>query len=141
MPDRVVLHFLDGHLLKGELTRFSSEEDRCEVLQEGQLSATEVMLSALKAIYYVKSYSGNNRYREKRRFGLSSAKGKRVMVRFKDGEILCGHLNQDLPWKPGGGLTGMDPTQKGFFLYPSDPNSNNLQVFVITATVADIRRL
>lgn len=67
-------------------------------------------------------------------------KGRRVMVRFKDGEILCGFIEGDLPWKEGF-LTANDPNLKGFFIYPADPEGNNTKIFVVTSAVQDVRRL
>jgi hypothetical protein len=131
----------------------------------------EVRVSDLKAIYYVRSFAGNKQYKKKRYFGAASEeqalpvrarglgasedpalsrphgspkpivpKGKRIMVRFKDGEILCGFIEGELPWKDGF-LTSPDPSLKGFFMQPADPEGNNTKVFVVTTAVEDVRRL
>ncbi|MGH7267802.1 MAG: DUF6982 domain-containing protein [Candidatus Rokuibacteriota bacterium] len=36
---------------------------------------------------------------------------------------------------------GYDPARAGFFLFPADPQSNNLRVFAVTAAVRRVRYL
>jgi hypothetical protein len=50
-----------------------------------------------------------------------------VAVRFKDGELLCGYT-----------LT-YSPAREGFFVFPSDAQSNNLRVYVLTEATATIQ--
>jgi hypothetical protein len=168
--DQTVLHMLTGKLLKGLLTDFTPTANTVHLQLESEQSKgpVEIDVSDLKAIYYVRSLSGNNGYKKKRYFksvrddrdsslqardteaplspvlihpqGPSTPKGKRVMVRFKDGEIVCGFIEGELPWKDGF-LTATDPNLKGFFIYPADPEGNNIKVFVVTTAVQDVRRL
>ncbi|MBI3812470.1 MAG: hypothetical protein HY283_09750 [Nitrospirae bacterium] len=140
--DRAVLHLRAGKLLKGLLSGFTPTADtvRLQFETEPAKAAIEVKVSDLKAIYYVRSLSGNKQYKKKRYFGSIETKGKRIMVRFKDGEILCGFIEGELPWKDGF-LTLSDPDLKGFFIFPADPESNNTKVFVVTTAVEDVRRL
>jgi hypothetical protein len=171
--DHAVLHLRAGKLLKGLLTGFTPTVDtvRLQLETEPAKAAIEVKVSDLKAIYYVRSLSGNKQYKKKRYFGSVSenqaspvrarglgasedpalshphgppikieTKGKRIMVRFKDGEILCGFIEGELPWKDGF-LTLPDPNLKGFFIFPADPEGNNTKVFVVTTAVEDVRRL
>lgn len=140
--DHAVLHLRAGKLLKGLLTGFTPTADtvRLQPETEPAKAAMEVKVSDLKAIYYVRSLSGNKQYKKKRYFGSAETKGKRIMVRFKDGEILCGFIEGELPWKDGF-LTLPDPNLKGFFIFPADPEGNNTKVFVVTTAVEDVRRL
>ncbi len=50
-----------------------------------------------------------------------------MAVRFKDGELLCGYT---LTYMPG---------REGFFVFPSDAQSNNLRVYVLAAATATIK--
>jgi hypothetical protein len=52
--------------------------------------------------------------------------GKRIQVKFKDGEVLIGYTS------------GYSPDRTGFFVFPSDPDSNNEKVFVMTAATANV---
>jgi hypothetical protein len=49
-----------------------------------------------------------------------------VEVEFKDEEVLFGTT------------TGFDLKRPGFFLFPVDPQSNNLKVFVVSAAVRSV---
>lgn len=140
--DQAVLHVRAGKLLKGLLTDFTTTADTVHLKLESasENPPIEVKVADLKAIYYVRSFTGNKQYKKKRYFGSMDPKGKRVMVRFKDGEILCGFIEGELPWKDGF-LTATDPNLKGFFIYPADSEGNNTKVFVVTTAVEDVRRL
>lgn len=130
-----------GRLLKGTLTAFSPTAPTVRLrLAEGP-DLMEVSIKEVKAIFYVKTYAGDKQYREKRKFGLAKVEGKRVMVRFKDGEILCGYTDKGLSGKARDLRFPSDPKQVGFFLYPADPRSNNTKVFVTTSFMLDIHRL
>ena len=168
--NRAVLHLRRRKILKGFLTDFTPTAYTVHLRLESEPVATpiEVKISDLKAIYYVRTLSGNKQYKKKRYFGTTSEgqaspvrarglgasedpalshphgppnlKGKRIMVRFKDGEILCGFIEGELPWKDGF-LTSSDPNLKGFFIYPADSEGNNTKIFVVTMSVEDVRRL
>jgi hypothetical protein len=173
LGDQAVLHVRAGKLLKGLLIDFTPTANAVHLQLESEPTQgpIEVNVSDLKAIYYVRSLSGNKQYKKKRYFGSVSedqalpgrarglgasedpalshphgppikieTKGKRIMVRFKDGEILCGFVEGELPWKDGF-LTLPDPNLKGFFIFPADPEGNNTKVFVVTTAVEDVRRL
>jgi hypothetical protein len=140
--EQAVLHLRAGKLQKGLLIGFTPTANtvRLQLESEPAKAPIEVKVSDLKAIYYVRTLSGNKQYKKKRYFGSIETKGKRIMVRFKDSEILCGFIEGDLPWKDGF-LTLSDPDLKGFFIYPADPEGNNTKVFVVTTAVEDVRRL
>lgn len=46
---------------------------------------------------------------------------------FKDGEVLVGTT------------LGYDPHRSGFFIFPVDPQGNNLRVFAVVKSVAKVR--
>lgn len=142
LGDRAVLHVRAGKLLKGLLIDFTPTANAVHLQLESEPTQgpIEVNVTDLKAIYYVRSLSGNKQYKKKRYFGSIEMKGKRIMVRFKDGEILCGFIEGELPWKDGF-LTSPDKNLKGFFIFPADPEGNNTKVFVVTTAVEDVRRL
>jgi small nuclear ribonucleoprotein (snRNP)-like protein len=141
--EKVVLHLIGGRILKGTLTSFdpASPTVRLRLFQGSDLM--EISIAETKAIFYVKNFEGNRQYREKKKFGIAGNRGKRVMVRFKDGEILVGYMDRNFSEKEKGGSLVIltDPQQKGFFLYPADPQSNNTKVFVVTSSLTDARQL
>ena len=136
-----MVHYQDGKILKGYLGTFSPLEEEALFSREEREPSEylKIRLRDLKAIYYVKSHGGNKAYREKKQFGLAASKGKKVMVKFKDRELVCGFVRENLPWTQGTHLSNPDPTRVGFFLYPADPESNNTKIFVVTSSVAEIQ--
>ena len=140
--DKVVIHVRDGKILRGRLIDFSQEDNRVQIDVEAESSEGpgEIKISDLKAIYFVRSLTGNKAYRRKRYFQLPNKKGHRIMIRFKDGEILCGFIEGDFPWE-GGFLKSNHSDPKGFYMFPADPDGNNMKIFIVVAAAEDIRQL
>ena len=87
----------------------------------------------------MRSFEGNKGHSEKKTFLWPSTTGKRVFVKFKDGEYMTGYTEGDVPWDKGFFLE--PPKGKGFFLIPVDDASNNLKVFVVANSVWDVTLL
>jgi small nuclear ribonucleoprotein (snRNP)-like protein len=139
--EKVVLHLKNKSLLKGTLTRLASEKGSLTILPDDAPDAEKnVNLDDLKSIFYVKSFGGNKGYKEKKRFGLMTSKGRKVIVKFYDGEIITGFVKQDIPWQKGFFLSTLGPDEKGFYLYPSDPESNNIKIFIVATSVVEVQR-
>ena len=51
----------------------------------------------------------------------------KIAVRFKDAELLCGYS------------LSYSPERVGFFLFPADPGSNNMRVYVMIFAVSEIQ--
>lgn len=116
---KIVLHYLDGTVGAGFSQGFP---DGVEVLQIETLEGVvvEVQLSALKAAFFVKTFSGNRDYeRPDAQDELRErTQGRFVRVAFRDGEVLVGEVSRDAD------------LSRGFFLKVLDPNDNNVMVFV-----------
>ena len=121
-PQKIVIHFLDGRLLRGYGKFFFRGQQSVRVL-DLRRRPVRVRLQEVKAVFFVRRLRGRKDYHEDKRFTLRSPRfGRKVAIRFKDGEVLRGRA---LDYKP---------EDKGFYLQPSDPKSNNEMVFVpITA--------
>ena len=127
---RVVAHFMDGKLLKGTTQDFFPNRPRFHLQPVDGSPAVEVRCRALKALFFVKEFAGNASRRDLRGFLTSpgeTAQGKKIAVRFKDGELLCGYSLSYLP------------DREGFFVFPADTASNNLRVYVIIAATAEVK--
>lgn len=117
---RVVARFSDGRVLKGQQVEFSVTGSSFLLRPLGKKKPEAVELKDLKAVYYVKTFDGRPFYRKVRGFLEPEQKGgQRVIVRFADGEELYGTTRM---------YSAADP---GFFVYPSDPDSNSARIFVI----------
>ena len=127
---RVVAHHMDGKLLKGTTQDFFPNRPRFHLQPVDGGAAIEVRCRALKALFFVKEFAGNANRRDLRGFLASpgeTSQGKKIAVRFKDGELLCGYSLSYLP------------DREGFFVFPSDSESNNLRIYVIIAATAEVK--
>lgn len=129
------MRFLDGRIIKGYIGDFSPPCDHISIIVDETSNEQDIQLNELKAVFYVKSFEGNTRYSGTKSFTKTNQKGKKVLVRFEDGERLTGYLEGDVPWKKGFFL---EAKTGGFFLVPSDDKTNNIKVFVISTSVTNI---
>jgi hypothetical protein len=132
-PVRVIMRYADGRLMKGYTNDFFPNKPLCHLLSvESQPTdkGVEVYLKDLKAVFFVKDFTGKQAYKEKKDFAEGQQpSGRKVEVTFKDGEVLVGST------------LGYDPNRLGFFVIPVDTQSNNLRVFVVQAAVSKFRFL
>lgn len=115
---KLVLHRLDGSLLKGSTSDFAPARQTFHLKDQDTGQMTVVDTTELKAIFFVKSFEGNQHHIERtdvERTGF----GKKIRVHFKDGETLFGYT------------TSYSPDRPSFFVFPADPESNNQRVFVL----------
>lgn len=130
---KVVLRYADGVLIKGYTRDFFPNKSsfHAEVIfgdKEGRV--IEVHLKDLKAVFFVKDFVGNPSYDERKHFQEGQqVTGRKVRVIFKDGEVLVGST------------VGCDPKRQGFFLFPTDPESNNLKVYAVMSSVSKVEFL
>ena len=126
----VVARYLDGRVLKGVTRDFSPNRPIFHVdLQDGT-PAIELRYRQLKALFFVKGFEGDADRQDLRGFVHGPAEtqqGKKIAVRFRDGEFICGYT---LSWSPD---------REGFFLFPADADSNNQRIFVISTSTLEIK--
>lgn len=87
-----------------------------------------VPLQQLKALFFVREFTGDPTYIEQKTF-VGAPQGRKLEVTFEDGEVLLGTT---LSYRPGG---------HGFFVHPADKKANNIRVFVSSASVRHVRFL
>lgn len=138
MSDKVVARFNDGRIIKGYLKDFSANKDF--ILIEGleRKKKHKIPVEELKALFFVKTFEGDSEYKEKKAYGLRKSAGRKVFVRFNDGESLVGFVEGELPWKKGFFLSKSEADNKGFFLVPVDEETNNIKIFVVGSSIKDI---
>jgi len=127
MATRIVAHKLTGEILKSFSYDFSPQRQifhLSPVTARNRQLPVMLQLKDFKAIYFVRSFSGNLRYNEKKAFTKDDRTyGRRMAVTFNDGEYLVGTCTAYLP------------DELGFFLSPADKASNNERVFAIKDAV------
>lgn len=138
MSDKVVARFNDGRVVKGYLKDFSINKDSIIVEEVEKKEKYIIPVEELKALFFVKTFEGDSAYREKKAYGIRKSTGRKVFVRFNDGESLVGFIEGELPWKKGFFLSKSQTENKGFFLIPVDEEGNNIKIFVVGSSIKDI---
>ncbi len=132
---KIVVHYMNGRVIKGYSYDFYPNKPHFHLLPPVAgfslaAEAIEVRIKDLKAVFFVKDFVDDPSYNERKYFVEGERPpGRKVGVKFRDGEILVGST------------VGYDPQRPGFFLIPADPKSNNLRVFVVSTAVTRIRFL
>jgi hypothetical protein len=129
---KVVLRYSDGKLIKGFTEDCFPNKERFHLIPANNPSGgpIEVSMKDLKAIFMVRDFIGNLLYKERKRF-IEGEKpsGKKVEVTFVDAEVLVGST------------LGYDSKRQGFFIFPADPKSNNIRVYVVSSAAEKVRYL
>ena len=129
--NNVVARFADGRVIKGTTADFSPVKDLFHVIVSSAPAGTppmELSTKDLKCLFFVKDLSGNPQHVETKEFDPARPPtGRRIMVEFKDGEVLVGTT------------TGYQPGRPGFFLVPADVESNILRCYVLAAAAKEIK--
>ncbi len=126
MANNVVVHFLDGRVVKGTSMDVDPEHPTCHLVTQGQ-PATKVKLADMKALFFVKTFQGDPKRNDRTEPDPEDPRlkgAKRVEARFKDGERISGLSNR------------FPPRGSFFFMLPIDPASNNIRVLVNRSALA-----
>ena len=130
--NKILLHYLDGKLLKGFTWDFFPNKDHFHFFTMENTSDTPVKVSVkeLKAIFTVRDFNGNPQYKERREFLEGEVvTGTKLEATFTDGEVMVGTT------------LGYSPKRQGFYIFPADPKSNNIKVYASCSAVAKVRYL
>jgi len=124
MTNGVVAHFIDGRVLKGVTRDFSPTHPVFHVFPTSTHPGVQVRCNQLKAAFFVRDLTGDPLRSDLRGFITGpdeTIHGKKIAVRFPDGELLCGYS------------LAFSMRRGGFFMFPSDAGSNNLRIFVVVS--------
>ena len=129
---KVVVRYSGGRLIKGFTQDFFPTKKLFHLTRADNPSGKpiEVFIEDLKAIFIVGDFVGHPLYNERKKY-IEGEKpsGQKVEVTFIDGEVLVGST------------LGYDPKRQGFFIFPADPKSNNIRIYVISSFVEKVRYL
>jgi hypothetical protein len=125
--NKVVLKFKDSSILKGQTNNFLPNKAmfHLQKLKGGQV---EVQVEQLKAIFFVKDYDGA-KDRKKVYEDKVPGGGRRIKVKFQDGETVIGYT------------MGYSPDRPGFFLVPADLGGNNERIYVVKTATEQVEML
>lgn len=142
---KIVVHLEDGTIQKGYLraevprdleallalrSRSFPRQLELESVDDGQLFSVDIQNA--KAVFFVKSFDGNKRRHTVKFYANGpSVQAIWVQVVFNDGETVEGAVNNSLHHL----------VEPGFFLKPSDPESNNELLYVLKSWIKEYRVL
>lgn len=122
---KVIARFIDGRIVAGYTNDFHPTKQQLHLFPNPrQGESTFIPLTGLKALFFVREFSGDPTLIESKDF-VDPPQERKVEVTFHDNEVMVGST---LGYRGDG---------NGFFLHPADGRSNNLRVFV---TAAGLRR-
>ena len=128
-PAKTVVHYKDGRIMKGYTSDFMPHREifQLAVSDSPDAMVEEIWAPDLKAVFFVKDLVGDPGRVDRQEFdpGVPAA-GRKVRVRFNDGEQLVGTTES------------YDPGRKGFFVVPADPGSNILRCYVVITATQEI---
>jgi hypothetical protein len=123
---KVILRYLDGRVTRAYAPLF---EEGAEPIPAADMEGMPlfVPLRDLKAVFFVRTFTGNPEYDSPKTPGElpSRGTGRLVWLRFADGEKMLG----EVPPKTDLG--------RGFYLTVLDPEDNNLLVYVNPSSLAE----
>jgi hypothetical protein len=126
---KVIARFNDGRIACGYTNDFNPSRNQLHLSPDpGFGDSTCIPLSKLKALFFVREFSGDPTRVDSKDF-RDAPQGRRVQVTFRDREVMVGAT---LAYRGEG---------NGFFIHPADPGSNNLRVFVTATGAKEVRFL
>jgi hypothetical protein len=131
VQNKIVARYRDGRTLKGHTADFMPTRPSFHIVPVDAGSAprgtVEIQLAELKAVFFVRDFTGNNAYQETKEFAAGQQiSGRKIRVELADGEVLVGTT------------MGYQPNRPGFFLVPADPKSNNERCYIVSGAVKKV---
>jgi hypothetical protein len=126
-PNKVVVKFKDNTLAKGKTNDFFPNKTQFH-LEEINGGIVEISIEDLKAVFFVKDFKGNKNHEDNYNDEIAAG-GRKIKVRFFDGETVLGYT------------LGYSPDRQGFYLTPADLQGNNERIFVVKSATEKIELL
>ena len=122
--NKVVARFKNATLMKGHTSDFSPHKKDFHLeLQNGEI--IDIETEQLKALFFVKDFEGDKKRKDIYN-DIIPGGGRKIEVKFKDGELFTGYSQ------------GYSPDRLGFFVIPADINNNNERIFVINSATEEV---
>jgi hypothetical protein len=129
MPaNKIVIHEKGGNVLKGTTADFFPKRSLFHLSVNGTTGGEmkKIFIDDLKAVFFVKAFSGNKDHKEAKGPEDLPGSGKKIRVVFKDGETISGYTH------------AINMEQPGFFLIPIDQKSNNERIFIVFSSLSTL---
>lgn len=122
--NKVVVRFKNGAVKKGTTGDFFPNKVMFH-LRSVTGDMLEIHIEELKAVYFVKKFEGNKDRRDDYTDNIPGG-GRKVQVKFSDGEVLTGYTQ------------GYSPNRPGFFIVPGDTGNNNEHIYVVASATSGV---
>lgn len=124
----VIARLTTGLAIRGTTLDFTPERPSFRVIPDGEGRGVEVRLKDLKALFFPKLDTEPVTRRHPPRYAAPDPikDGKRIAVRFSDGEWMTGHT---LSYRA---------EKTGFFLFPDDPDSQHERIFIMNTAPEEV---
>ena len=126
-PNKVVVKFKDNTVAKGKTSDFFPNKTQFH-LEEMNGEIADISIEDLKAVFFVKDFKGNENHQDNYNDEIAAG-GRKIKVRFLDGETVVGYT------------LGYSPDRQGFFLTPADLQGNNERIFIVKSATEKIEFL
>jgi hypothetical protein len=125
--NKVVVRFKDGTVMKGQTSNFFPNKTSFN-LQTSDGEHPEIYIENLKAVFFVKDLLGNREHVKRYEDDIAGA-GRKIKVRFVDGEEITGYT------------LGYSPDRLGFLMTPADVTGNNERAFIVASATEKVEFL
>lgn len=130
MENQVVVHLKGGKIHKGLTRNFDPAADAFYLLPaEGGGVPVRIRIEDMKALFWVRDFVGNSEFVSRKDFEEVARTGRKVVLRFRDGEEMWGTVAERSDDGPG------------FFFWPADSKDNNIKVFVVRSALEEFREM
>ena len=126
-PNKVVVKFKDNTVAKGKTSDFFPNKTQFH-LEEMNGEIADISIEDLKAVFFVKEFKWNEIHQDNYNDKIAAG-GRKIKVRFLDGETVVGYT------------LGYSPDRQGFFLTPADLQGNNERIFIVKSATEKIEFL
>lgn len=133
LKKKAVVKYQNGEIVKGWIEDFRPDRKSFilhPLIEYSEEDRLEIIFSSLKAVFFVKDFTGDKDYKKVRTFNVDiniTPSQRKLIVNFKDGEHLYGTSHSYGRYKIG------------FFIYPIDSKDNNDRIFVVHSAVESVR--
>ena len=127
--NKVIVRFLDRRIIRGSTDDFCSGRPGFHLHPIDGGPRVDAQCKLIKAVFFVRHFNGDPQRSDYGGFPAVSVDpnlGRKIAVRFKDGEILCGYT------------LSYSVERTGFFLNPAFPATNNLRIYVLAHAAREI---
>ena len=122
----VAVRFRDKRLIKGRTADFRPGRNFFHVRPDGISTTARVPMQDLKAVFFIKTLGRDPQSVDRRTFEERAGSEQKVWLEFADGERLAGWSNS------------CGSRQAGFFVFPTDPDSNLEKAYVLRSALRRI---